>query len=151
VVAGCWIVTIGDGPGRPSWKVLVAAYVGVPFFGACAIFAIIRLVRRRPAVEADANGITDRASAIGVGHLSWDEVDHIVVRGLRRQVFLGIVPRDVEGFLKRQPAVRRLLLRLNLAMGFPPVNIPQAGLPMRVAALADLLHERFGVRIGSRD
>ena len=127
VVAG----VVGLVQGLPISRIVPVLGVAVPLFVALAFHAATRAVRPRPAVEMDAMGIKERAT----------------VRG---QVFLGIVPRDMAGFLKRQPAVRRLLLRLNLAMGFPPVNIPQVGLPMKVAALAELLHERFGVRIESK-
>jgi hypothetical protein len=92
-------------------------------------------------------GITDSASALGGGHLSWDEVDHVVLCKFYGRAMLGIVPREVDLFLSRQNAIRRSLTKLNLSWGLPPILIPQVTLPMEVAELADLLHTRYGVRV----
>jgi hypothetical protein len=95
-------------------------------------------------------GITDTASALGVGWLSWDEVDHVVVYTHSGQAMMGIVPRDLEGFLTRQHPVRRWLTHLNLRLGCAPVNVPQVAIRMKVGELATLVHERYGVRLERR-
>jgi hypothetical protein len=147
VVVGIWIATPGVARGVAVWKVVIASYVGVPFFTACGLYAAYRLARHRPAVEIDSTGITDAASALGAGRLTWDEVDHVVLYKYSGQSMLGIVPRDLDIFLSRQHAVRRFLTKLNLALGCAPVNVPQVALRMNVAELADLLHTRYGVRV----
>jgi hypothetical protein len=147
VVIGIWIGTPGVARGVAIWKVVIASYVGVPFFVACGLYAAYRLARHRPAVEIDSTGITDAASALGAGRLSWDEVDHVVLYKYSGQSMLGIVPRDLDIFLRRQHAVRRSLIKLSVALGCAPVNVPQVGLRMKVAELADLLHRRYGVRV----
>jgi hypothetical protein len=60
---------------------------------------------------------------------------------------LGIVPKDLETFLSRRHPVRRSLVRLNLALGCAPLNIPQVLLRVKVSELAELLHARYGVRV----
>ncbi len=147
VILGIWIATPGMAARVAVWKVMVASYVGVPFFGACALYAAYRLLRRRPSIEIDAAGITDNASVLGVGHLSWDEIDYVMVYQYSGQSFLGIFPKDLDALLGRQNALHRAVLKLGLGMGAAPVNIPQATLPMRVEALAEILHTRHGVRL----
>jgi len=147
VVIGAWIGTPGVAKGLAIWKVVVASYVGVPFFAACGLYAAYRLAIRRPAVEIDSKGITDAASAVGAGRLSWDEVDHIVLYKYSGQSMLGVVPRNLDNFLNRQRVVRRVLMKLNLTLGCAPINIPQAGLSIKVAELANLLHTQHGVRV----
>jgi hypothetical protein len=144
---GIWIGTPAVAREQPLWKVVVASYVGVPFFGACGLYAVYRLAIRRPALEIDSTGITDSASAVGAGRLSWDEVDHVVLYKYSGQWMLGIIPRNLDVFLSRQPFPRRFLTKLNLALGCAPVNVPQVGLSMKVAELANLLHTRHGVRV----
>jgi len=147
VVIGVWIGTPGVARRVALWEVVIGSYVGVPFFAACGLYAVYRLVSRRPALEIDSTGITDAASAIGAGRLSWDEVDHVVVYKYSGQAMLGIVPRNLDIFLSRQPIARRSLTRLNLALGCAPINVPQVGLSMKVVELASLLHTRYGVRV----
>lgn len=147
VVAGLWIGTSDMTRGVPIWDVVIATYLGAPFFAACGLYAAYRLVIRRPALEIDWMGITDRASALGAGRLSWDEVDHLVLYKIRGQAMLGIVPRNLDLILNRQNPVQRFAAKLNLAWGFEPINVPQVGLRMKLAELASLLHTRYGVRV----
>ena len=147
VVAGLWIGSPDIARTLPLWDVVIATYVGVPFFGACGLYAAYRLVRRRPAVEIDSTGFTDSSSAVGAGRLSWGEVNRVVVYKVYGQWMLGIVPRDLETFISRQSIWRRWVTRLNLALGCSPANIAQVILPMSVWELAELLRTRYGVRV----
>jgi hypothetical protein len=146
-VIGIWIGTPGVARGLAIWKVVIASYIGVPFFAACGLYAAYRLATHRPALEIDSTGITDAASAVGAGRLNWDEVDHVVLYKYSGQSMLGIVPKELGMFLSRQSAVRRSLTKLNMALGCAPINVPQVGLSMEVAELAILLHTRYGVRV----
>ena len=145
VVVCAWLLSLGVR--RVGVEGLVASLVGVPFFGVCGLYAAYRLVHRRPAVEIDRMGIVDGASALGVGRLLWDEVDHVQLYEFWGQPMLGIIPRELELFLSRQHPLRRSITKLNLRLGFAPVNVPQVILPMKLAELADLLRARYGVRV----
>lgn len=147
VVAGVWIASPAIARLVLPWELFIASYVGVPFFGACGLYAAYRLVRRRPALEIDSTGISDTASALGVGYLGWDEVGRVVLYKIQGQSMLGIFPKDLESVLSRQHPLRRKLLKLNLALGYAPVNIPQVVLRMKLSELAELLRTRFGVRV----
>lgn len=147
VVAGIWIATPGIARRVPIWDVIIASYIGVPFFATCGLYAAYRLVFRRPALEIDSTGIMDEASALGAGRLNWEEVDRVVLYVYYRQSMLGIIPKDLETYLSRQDPVRRSLIKANLALGCAPVNIPQVLLRMKLSDLAELLHARYGVRV----
>lgn len=145
-VALCaWIVSLGVR--SVGVEGFVASLVGVPFFGVCGIYAAYRLAHHRPAVEIDRMGIVDGASALGVGRLLWDDVDHVRLYEYWGQPMLGIIPRELELFLSRQHPLRRSITKLNLKLGCAPVNVPQVILPMKLAQLADLLRARYGVRV----
>lgn len=151
VVIGIWIDTTGVARRLPIWEVVIAVYIGIPFFAACGLYAAYRLAIRRPALVIDSTGITDAASALGAGRLLWDEVDHVFLYKYSGQSMLGIVPRSLDVFLSRQHPVRRYLTKLNLSLGCAPINVPQVGLRMKLAELADMLHTRYGVRVEGDD
>jgi hypothetical protein len=135
VVAGAWMLTNAEGEG---WFVGTVGVATVTFFGACGAYAMFRIARPTPAVVINLQGIVDNASAVSVGFIRWDEIDQLREYRFQNQVFLGIVPRNLDAILARQPAWKRSAIRANLRLGAAPVNIPQAVLPMRVS---DLLHE----------
>lgn len=147
VAGGIWIGASGMAREIATERVILASYIGVPFFAVCGLYAAYRLAVRRPALVIDASGITDAASAAGAGHLRWDEIDRLVRYESSGQRMLGIVPRDLDGFLARQSVRRRWLARINTASGFAPLNIPQVGLSMPVDELAHILHTRYGVEV----
>jgi hypothetical protein len=147
VVIGVWIGTLRIERVVPILEVIVATYIGVPFFGACGLYAAYRLAIRRPALQIDSSGITDTSSALGAGRLLWDEVDHVVLYKYYGQSMLGVIPRDLDILLVRQHPVRRYLTKLNLQLGCAPINVAQVGLPMKVAELADVLRTRYGVLV----
>ena len=147
VAAGLWIATPSISARIATWKVVVAVYVGVPFFGACGLYAANRLIRRRPALIADRSGLMDAASVVGAGHLRWDEIDFVVPYEFSGQAMLGVVPQDLESLLARQNWVRKRPMKINVGMGATPVNIPQAILPMTVIELAETLHTAYDVRV----
>ena len=151
VLLGLWIGTPDVARRVPLWEMVIATYVGVPFFGFAALYASYRLVRRRPAIVLDAAGIIDNASAIGAGPLRWDELACVVVYRYRGQPFRGIVPTDLPAYMARQSPLRRAAFKANLRLGIAPVNIPQVMIPMKVTALAQLMRERYGVRVEGDD
>src|SRR5262245_36958156 len=83
VLACFWIAKTG------VWEGILAACLGVPFFGACALYAAYRLIRRRPSFELDSMGIVDSGSAFGVGRLFWEDIDHGYLYEYRGQRLLG--------------------------------------------------------------
>lgn len=146
VALGVVLALAAEERGIAFWKVVVVSYVGVPFFSYCALFSAWRLLFRRPALVIDARGITDAASAFGVGHVGWDEVERVLLYNVSGQAMLGIFPLDTARFLARLPLHVRLVARLNLALGWAPINLPQVGLDMPLVDLALLIQTRSGVR-----
>ncbi len=144
VIIGVWLATSTDGLLRA-----VGGYVGVLFFGPCAVFATWRLARPTPALFFDVQGLDDRASAISVGRLAWTEIDRIVPYQFSNQWMLGIYPTDLKAILSRQNAFRRLAIKANLGLGAAPINIPQGALPVKVTQLAQFLGTTYGVEVGT--
>jgi hypothetical protein len=83
------------------------------------------------------------AVALGVGFMSWGSIDGLREYRFKNQVFLGIVPKDLDSLIARQSLWKRWAIRANLSLGCDPVNIPQAMLPLRISALLDEIERRF--------
>ena len=116
---------------------------------ASGLYAVYRLAIRRPSLEFDSNGIT-APNVVGVGRLSWDEVDHVVLYNYYGQAMLGIVPRDFDGFVSRQRVIRRSLIKISLALGCTPISVPQVWLSVKLADLARRFETEYGMRVESR-
>ncbi len=115
---------------------LILGLVGLVLFGPLTIASVVRAVRNRPVLVLDADGLTDRSSLISGGFIPWQEVQRIEDRLFRRRVFLTVTVTDRAAFRARQPAWRRLILRINGPMVAGDVLIPDSVLPMRPADLA---------------
>ncbi|MBI5760143.1 MAG: hypothetical protein HZA46_16625 [Planctomycetales bacterium] len=147
VAIGVAMIVVPDDPGLARWFLRRLGLVSVLFFGACGAYALFRLVVPRPALVADADGLVDNASAVGVGRLRWDEIECLWPYEFSGQNFLGIMPVNLEDVLARLPGWKNALIRANLSFACAPINIPQVMLPVRLDDVVTELVERFGVPV----
>jgi|KBSSwiStaDraftv2_1062776.scaffolds.fasta_scaffold170907_3 hypothetical protein len=148
VALSAWLLTLHVGWMERS-RIVPAAIAGIGFFGLIFLYCVYRLVRWRPILIVDAEGIVEQSSLISVGRLRWDEVDHIVPYVFRGQPMLGIVPRDLPGVLSRAGWIARMAMKANGPLGCAPINIAQVVLPGTTEELALLLAGRHGVVVKS--
>jgi hypothetical protein len=133
--------------GSPDPYTRIAAWVGLVLFGVGTLLAGVRLVRPRPVLEIDADGVTDRSSLTSIGHLRWSDIDSVEIRTLKVPVVnsprplirrvLSIAPRDWDAALARVSLYKRLVMRLNGRFGYEPVNIMESMLPYSLETLVD--------------
>ncbi len=100
------------------------AVIDVLFFGFCALFALVRLLRPRPSLVLDQRGITDNASATGVGFIAWEEIAAVGMSRMGVNRFLVIIPHDTEAILARQSSFKRKIMAANMGLVGSPVAIP---------------------------
>ncbi|MBW8351286.1 hypothetical protein K0H71_17860 [Bacillus sp. IITD106] len=98
--------------------------VGIPFFSLCTVYLLYRLVKPKPSLRIDKDGIDENASFVGVGQIRWDEIERIVMYSMMGQKMIGIIPKDFESILERQTGVKRALLSMNKKKEIP-ISIPQ--------------------------
>lgn len=126
------VLLLAQHPVSMSAKAAIAAVVGVPFFSACGLFALYRLLQGKPALSIDSDGLTDHASGVSIGFIPWCDITgaRIVVRTFRRsrQVFLGVSLRNPNDYLAKCGPLTRFVLSANKRMSGYVVNIPQAAL-----------------------
>jgi hypothetical protein len=117
VAVGVWLLLTGE-----SVKALVGGGLAVAFFGYCAVLGTVRLVRREPELVVSDDGL----SHVVHGEVSWDDVDHVALSGLRvsgaTQYFVEVVLRDPDAYRPR----RRMLT--GSVAGLSPYAISVVGL-----------------------
>ena len=126
-------------------EVIIGSYVGVPFFGLCFLYAIYRLLLPKPSVIISSEGLFDNASAIGAGMLRWEEIKEIYLHEYLGQQMLGIVLKDAEPVIARQPSFKRILARMNGSLVGNPFNIAQVSLPISVEEMLEKIEERWSL------
>ena len=123
---------------------------GVLLFGYIVVYAAYRLLVRRPVLVVDADGIMVHWAPMPVGLIRWTDIESVGAYTQDGRYALGLVLRDREAFMRRQPRLRRSLLALLalVSRDVPPVNIGQAILPTDVHTLAAQIKTAYGAKFG---
>lgn len=112
-----------DGPVLARLLALVAAPVGVLFFGACSVLALALALGPERALVVGPRGLRDTTSPAAVGDVAWDEIREWRIADLHGQPVLYVVLHDPEAVLRRVGPVRRLVGRVNLRISGTPVCV----------------------------
>lgn len=86
-------------------------------FADCLFIRI--LIRNKPVIEMDANGLTDNSSLISLGFIPWSDMERAYFKG----AFFTIELKKPSEYLKRAGAIKRLFIKCNLKMGYGQVCI----------------------------
>jgi hypothetical protein len=95
------------------------------FFTATALIALFKLFDKSPGIIIDEKGITDNASGVSAGLIEWKDIKGIRTRRVQFTNFLMIDTSDPEKYLKRLPAVKAWIMRLNMKMYGTPITYKQ--------------------------
>jgi hypothetical protein len=121
---------------------LVGGLPGLLFFGALGLPVITyRAVHPAPELIVSTDGLTVNQHAVDMGFISWDEVESIGTTSLGGYSWVTVKLSDPDAFLRRQPAVRRVLLRLR-GTGRSAVRIPGVILPRPVSDVAAIMEAK---------
>lgn len=132
--AALGLVAVADPPASAPARLLflAAGASDLLFFGFCLAFYLGRIVRfRRPIFEVCAEGILDRASALGAGFVPWGEVEGAWMRSFLGQRLLAVEVTDERPLLARQGPAKRLLMGVNGRIVGTPVLVPLGFLDVR--------------------
>jgi hypothetical protein len=83
------------------------------------VFFIKTLARKKPIIEIDEMGLTDNSSIISLGFIPWSDMERACLQG----AFFTISLKQPEEYLRRAGAIKRLLIKSNLKMGYGQVCI----------------------------
>lgn len=102
---------------------LLAGGFGALLFMPCTVYLFWRAIHPKAVMTIDDSGITDNSSAIAVGFIPWSQITAIQLTPHMSQVYFSIRVLNVESLLKSLSPKTRKLIRMNMSMGLPPVNI----------------------------
>lgn len=107
-VAGGWVMatTADENADRAM------GWVGVVFFGLCALIGIRRIVQGGVAFVFDREGIRSTD-----GLIAWSEIARCEISAIRRTRYLTVAFRDPDSVLARLPARKRSLAMLSERLG----------------------------------
>lgn len=145
VAAGAWMFQLDPAEIARNGRYRNPAFVhgtgiaGMLFFGAAALLLVRKLFDRRPGLIVDAEGIVDNASGIAAGRIPWDDILGFEQRRIYNQRLLSVLLKNPDAYVARSGALRRLLQRGNLAMGYSPVMLSSNALSVDFDTLFALL------------
>lgn len=120
----------------------LSGWASIVFFGAVGLFALGRLVSRKPAITIDLTGITDNASGLSAGFIPWADITDAQIVHFQQQKFLGVSLRNPKDYLAKASPFKRMLMKANSSLVGFVINIPRIALPVTLEEV--LAHiERF--------
>jgi hypothetical protein len=137
VVVGYWLVSGG------ARTLQVIGWLSIVFFGACGLYAVLRLISRTPAVIVSAQGIVDHATANSAGLVPWSEIREVKLLSFMNQRYLGVFVHDPAALIAKHSPLKRAALWSNFQFVGTPVVIPRAGLATDLETLERLIRARL--------
>lgn len=111
--------------GISLFAVIIASYIGVPFFGLCFLYYVKRIIIRKPSLVVNKDGITDNSSLISIGLMKWSEIERIYLYDYMGQKFIGIIPYDYQSIISNIHPMKKAVINMNKRMIEAPINIVQ--------------------------
>ncbi|GGA81429.1 STM3941 family protein [Ornithinibacillus halotolerans] len=117
------VVGLGDSS-NDRWKLIIIGGIGFIFFGLCMIYWIKSMLKRKPAIILNNEGIIDQSTYIGAGLVKWSEIADVDFVNFGGQTYLGIYTIDPELIINRSTPFKRFLNQMNKGLLATQVNIP---------------------------
>lgn len=123
--------------------VKLLAVVDIVFFGACMVYAFLKLFDNNVALLIDERGVTDNSSAVAAGLIEWKNILSISVTEVTGQKFLTIEVSNPEEIINRQVGWKKILSGLNRSLYESPVQISANILDYNFEELHRVLQENL--------
>jgi hypothetical protein len=146
-VGGSLVTTLGRF--GPAWMIHALGAAAGLFFGACAVYAIVKSFDGKPGLVLGPTGIVDHSSAVAAGFIPWSDVTGVEIFRFGSQKMLVIRVADLEKYIARGNPLRRALNRANTGMVGSPIAISSNTLRIPFHELREEVSSRFA-RHGDR-
>jgi hypothetical protein len=144
------------GFGVAWWMAAEASLLGTAVAAVCvgclvlsALYGMLKICDRTPALVLDREGIIDNSTGVAAGRVRWEEITDVRFRTIGRQRFVTIDVVDARRFVELGGAAKRLIKRVNTATLGSPINIPTDGLAISPEALfreLEIFYAAYGRR-----
>ena len=112
--------------------IMWAGFVGFGFGG---LQLLRRVLRPRPALIVDEEGLLDQSSFASAGRIPWSDIADVRLVSYPSQLILAIDVKDPEPYLARANPLKRQALRVNRSLAGTPFIIPFTALQVVPATL----------------
>ena len=82
------------------------------------------MLKRKPAIIINHEGIIDQSTYIKAGLVKWDEIEDIDFVSFGGQTYLGIYTSDPDLIINRSNSFKKMLNQMNKGLLATQVNIP---------------------------
>lgn len=87
------------------------------------IITILKTVKTKSLLTITREGLIDNSSSSNMGYIPFRDIEAFEITKSYKNVGIGILPKDSEGFLAKLPAAKRLQVKRNIYLKLPPVII----------------------------
>jgi len=113
--------------------------LSVVFFGACAIYGMIKIFDKKYGLIINREGIIDNTNASSIGLINWADILSIKTQNVMSTRFLLIFIKNPENYLNRAKGLKRKLLYANMKMYGTPLSIISNSIKFNFDDLEDLI------------
>lgn len=128
----------------------VIGAVSIVFFGTLCVFTFLFLLDNKPAIIVNETGITDYSTAIGVGHIKWEDITHFSIRKVFNQRFIIVHVKNPELYINKVSGTKKWLRKRNNTMYGSPISIPENNVKHGFDDLYNLLLLEWEIRNGNK-
>ncbi|WP_459965018.1 STM3941 family protein [Paenibacillus sp. JCM 10914] len=143
VVIGIVMMYAGGSDEENNVFIVVVGAICTLFFGFGFVYAISKLLQRKPALLINQTGIEDHSSLVSSGFVTWDEIKGIDMYQVQNQRFIGIEVHHPEQIWSRHPHWKQRLMRLNKGMTDSAIHIQETGLSGNFNELFLVMYRRW--------
>ena len=141
IVAGCIGAVASFYTSHPSMSQSIGMAI---IFGLIFIpigFEIYRTFHPKPLCVINREGLLDRITVFGVGWIKWNEIKELKIFQSVKINFIGVTLNEHQAFSTKLNLFKKLYLKLNVKLGYPPVSFYPAPLGLTVDELLKLIEE----------
>jgi hypothetical protein len=155
VVLGIWLVFYPPNTENSVWvtpfKMKLAGYASIIFFGTCAFFFIRKLPDDKPGLIIDYNGLTDNSSGFPAGQVLWSDIEKVSVIEISGQRIIMLKAKNPQDYIDRQTSLFvRKGMELNNRLYGTPLSLTANGLKISFDDLLAIVTKKFeGTRMKS--
>jgi hypothetical protein len=120
----------------------LAGIACIVFFGGAMIYPLARLIRKVPSLIIHSSGIFENGSALASGFLTWEEIASVKSTLIGKQRYLAISVKDTEVFLRRQPGLKRFIMKMNRKWFGAAIYISELNLSMPLNEVIATIQEK---------
>ncbi len=98
-------------------------FVGVSFFGAGGIYALVRLIIKKPSLIVSDQDLTFQAGLLGTIILPWQDIEKVFPYGAVGQTTICVLPKDLAAFESKHNPITRRLMATGVKITGAPIGI----------------------------